>query len=92
MIAGCADPATGVATLSCIFPVLATIIYWALVFAGIVAVVLIIISGIRFITSGGDAKRLDQARKTMTYAIAGLLVVFLSFFIVNFIAETTGVA
>lgn len=80
-----------VATLDCIGPIVANVVFWLLVFAGIVALVLIIISGIKFITSGGDQKRVEGARKTLTYAIAGLVLILLSFAIVRFIAQTTGV-
>src|SRR3972149_5145251 len=52
----------GAHTLDCIFPLLATIIYWALFFVGAAAVIMIIIGGIRFITSGGDAKRVEGAK------------------------------
>jgi hypothetical protein len=81
-----------VATLDCVFPLGANLIYWLLVFSGTVALVIIIISGIRFITSGGDAKTVEIAKKSMTFAVLGLLLVFLSFFIINVIAFVTNVA
>jgi hypothetical protein len=82
----------GVATLDCIFPLIANLIYWLIFFSGTVALIMIIISGIRFITSGGDAKALSTANKTWFYAIVGLLLVFLAFLILNTIASITGVA
>ena len=82
----------GAAELNCIFPIIANIILWLLYFSGVVAVVLIIYSGIMFIASGGDAKRIDTARKTFIYAILGLLLVFFAFMIVNEIAYFTGLA
>ena len=53
---------------------------------------MIIISGIRFITSGGDAKALSTANKTWFYSLTGLLLVFLAFLILNTIATITHVA
>lgn len=85
------NPANGVATIDCIPPLIATLIYWLVLLVGTIAVIFIIIGGIRFILSGGDPKKLDQAKKTITFAVLGLILVFLSFFIVNFIAETTGI-
>lgn len=79
-------------TLNCIFLLIQTIISWALTFAGVVAVILIIFSGIKFITSGGDPKQVEGAKKTLTYAIAGLVLVLLSFTIINLIAYATGVS
>jgi hypothetical protein len=89
---GCGDTATGVATLDCVFPLMGNIIYWLLFFSGSVAVIMIILSGIRFIISGGDSKSVETAKKGMTYAFLGLLLVFLAFLIINVIAYVTGVA
>lgn len=91
---GYTDPSTGAltATLDCIFPLITNIIYWLILFSGTVALVMIIVSGIRFITSGGDAKTVETTKKALTYAILGLLLVFLSFFILNTIAYITNVA
>ena len=81
----------GVATIDCIPPLIANLIYWLILLVGTIAVVFIIVGGIRFIISGGDAKKLDQAKKTISFSVLGLLLVFLSFFIINFIAGTTGI-
>jgi len=81
----------GVATLDCIGPLFQNLIFWALALSGVVALFFIIFSGFKYITSGGDPKQLEGARHTLTYAIIGLLVIFFSFFIINLIAETTGV-
>ncbi len=83
--------AKDVATLNCIPAVVQNVIYAAFVFAGIVAVILIIYSGIKFILSGGDPKQVEGARKTMTYAIIGFIVILLSFVILNLISNVTGV-
>ena len=81
---------TDVATLQCIPVVFGNILNTALIFAGGVALVFIIISGYKFINSGGDPKQVEGARKTATYAILGLLLILFSFAIVNFIAYFTG--
>jgi hypothetical protein len=80
-----------VATLGCIFPIIANVIYWAIGMAGTVALFMIIFAGYQLLFSGGDAKAVDGARKTLTFAILGLVLVFLSFFILNIIATVTGV-
>ncbi len=85
---GCVE--NGVATLRCIPVVFQNVVAAALVFVGIVTAFLIVLAGIKFATSGGDAKQLDSARKTMTYAIVGLVVVLSSFAIIYFIGYTTG--
>lgn len=52
---------------------------------GIVAVIMLIIGGIRYIVSGGDSKKVTDAKNTILYAIIGLIVCFLAFAIVNFV-------
>lgn len=91
MLSSCG--ANGIATISgCFFPLISAIIFWALTLAGSVAVILVVIGGIRLITSDGDPKKIDQSRKTITFAIAGLLLAFFSFLIINFIGSVTGVS
>lgn len=82
----------GVATIDCIPLLIVNFIYWGIILGGSVAVIFIIVGGVRFILSGGDPKKLDQSKKTIGFAILGLFLIFLSFFIVNLIAQTTGVA
>ena len=52
---------------------------------GIIAVVMLIIGGIKYLLSGGDSKKVTDAKNTVLYAIIGLVVCFLSFAIVNFV-------
>ena len=52
---------------------------------GIIAVVMLIIGGIRYVTSGGDAKKVTDAKNTVLYAIIGLVISFLAYAIVNFV-------
>ena len=80
-----------VATLACIPIVIKNVIQWALIFAGVVALFLIIFAGFKFVTSKGDPQEVDNAKKTLTYAIVGLLLILLSFAILNLIATVTGV-
>lgn len=52
---------------------------------GIAAVIVIIISGLRFITSNGDASNVATARSGIIYAVVGLIIVALAQFIVHFV-------
>lgn len=81
----------GVATVDCIFPLFQNIINAALVFGGITALFFILFSGFKLLTSGGDSKKVASARQTLLYAILGLILVFISFFIINLIANLTNV-
>ncbi|MGA2911772.1 MAG: hypothetical protein ABSE17_04065 [Candidatus Levyibacteriota bacterium] len=93
MYSGCQYGSGGatVLTLGCIFPLITNVILWAIGLAGTVALFMIIFAGYQLLFSGGDAKAVDGARKTLTFAILGLVLIFLSFFILNLIATVTGV-
>lgn len=53
--------------------------------AGIAAVVMIIVAGLKYITSGGDASSISGAKNALIYALVGLVVVALSQVIVRFV-------
>lgn len=57
----------------------------------IIALFLLLWGGIKWISSGGDKTKIEGARKTITYTIIGLILVFLSFFIVNLVTGIFGV-
>jgi hypothetical protein len=59
---------------------------------GVVAVVMIIVGGLRYITSGGDSGKVGTAKNTLIYAIIGLIVVALAQIIVHFVfAKATSI-
>lgn len=71
--------------------VFGNIVNAAIGFAGICLFILLLVGGVRYITSGGDPKATEGAQKTITYAIGGLVVLLLSFMILVLIREITGV-
>jgi len=52
---------------------------------GAVAVVMIVIAGFRFVASAGNETAVAAARKTIMYAVIGLLVVAVAQAIVHFV-------
>jgi hypothetical protein len=64
---------------------IATIINIFSVVVGVVAVIMIIFGGFRYITSGGDSGNVTNAKNTILYAIVGLIIVALAQFIVKFV-------
>lgn len=52
---------------------------------GVVAVIMIIIGGLKYITSSGDSNNVTSAKNTILYAIIGLVVVALAQFVVKFV-------
>lgn len=55
------------------------------VIVGVVSVIMIIIGGLKYITSGGDSGNVTGAKNTILYAIIGLVVVALAQIIVKFV-------
>lgn len=49
------------------------------------ALMFIVIAGIKFVTSGGDPKKLASASSTLTYAIIGLAVTVLAFVVLRIV-------
>lgn len=54
---------------------------------GFIAVIVIIIAAIKFITSQGEPQKVANARNTIIYAAIGLVVSILAHVIVNFVIE-----
>ena len=52
---------------------------------GRIAVIMIIVGGIRYTTSNGDSSALTSAKNTILYSVVGLVVAILSYAIVNFV-------
>ena len=52
---------------------------------GVACVLVIIISGLRFIVSAGDSNAISSARRSLIYAVVGLLIVIISRALVLFI-------
>ena len=55
---------------------------------GVIAIVMLVIGGIRYMVSGGDSKKITDAKNTVLYAIIGLIICLISAIIVNTIITT----
>lgn len=67
-----------------------TIVNILLFVLGAIAVIMIIIGGIRYTTSNGDANQTKAAKDTILYAVIGLVVAILAYAIVNFVISAFG--
>lgn len=59
------------------------------IIVGIVAVIMIIIAGLKFITSNGEASNVASAKNTILYAVVGIIIVALAQIIVQFVLKKT---
>lgn len=62
-----------------------------LVIAALVFLFMLILGGIRYITSGGDKAQTESARSQITAALIGLVIVFAAWAIVNLVQAFFGI-
>lgn len=55
------------------------------VLVGAIAVIMVIIGGFRYVTSAGSEKGVESAKKTIMYALIGLVIVALAQVVVHFV-------
>lgn len=60
-----------------------TIINYFLGFLGLLAVIMIIYGGVTYVTSAGNDEAVGNAKKIIMYALIGIIVILLSFVVVN---------
>ena len=80
---GCVDSHGGITVNS----VIDTTINVLSFVVGVAAVIMIIINGLRFVTSSGDPAKVSSARDGILYAVVGLVVVLLSQTVVKFVVN-----
>ena len=57
---------------------------------GMIAVLMIVIAGFRFVTSNGDSNTVSSAKNTIIYAVIGIVVAVMAYAIVNLILDNIG--
>jgi ABC-type Fe3+ transport system permease subunit len=67
--------------------IITTFLALALIVAAILCLAYIIVGGITFILSAGNEEKIKRAVNTIRFAIIGLFVAFIAFFVVAFIAR-----
>lgn len=59
-------------------------------FAGLGLLLMLVMAGFTFLTSAGDAKKLESAKGQLTNAIIGFLLIFTAFWIVQIAGKILG--
>jgi len=85
---GGADDAATIQDLNVVFENIAQAVVY---FAGIIFFIMLLRGGFTYLTSGGDPKKVAKATSTLTLSIFGLVGVIVSFLIIKFISNFTGV-
>ena len=66
---------------------LQTILQIVFAIAGALALLMIVVSGLRYILSGGDPNRISKAKDGIIYALIGLLIALTAEAIVSFVVK-----
>lgn len=74
--------------LGCIYRNVVTVV---MALAGLAVFVMLLAGGLKYLTSGGDQKAMEQAKGTITYAIFGLVLIVAAYLILNFLSIFTGI-
>lgn len=77
-------------TLDKLGVVFESLISGLLALGGVALFIMLLLGGFKYLTSGGDPKAVEGAKKTLSFAIAGVLLLAGSFLILNIIGEITG--
>jgi len=83
--------AEGVVEIQAFEQVFANILTIATSLAGIAAFVVLIMGGFKWMTSGGDPKKMESAKQSITYAFIGLVCLILIWLILLFLQQFTGI-
>jgi hypothetical protein len=82
--AECAEAEGATTTVGNIAVTVVNIFTWVV---GVIAVIMIIVGGFRYITSGGDSSKVGGAKNAIVFAIVGLIIVILAQVIVRFVVD-----
>jgi len=71
-------------------PLVTGVVHNAFVLAGLIFFILLIFGGFQVIVAAGDSKKAERGKTAITGAVAGLLVVLGSFWVIRIIEVITG--
>ncbi len=83
--------ANQVATIRCLEPLFKNVVTAVVSLSGVALFIMLLIGGFNFLFSGGDQKKLEKARGTITNAIVGLVIIVSAYLILRTVSVFTGV-
>jgi hypothetical protein len=87
------DPAyaeDSVAKIQGLEAIVARLLGFIVPIVGVILLIMLIMGGFQYITSGGEVEQANKAKKTLTYAFLGLIVVLGAWLIMLLLQEFTG--
>ena len=80
-----ADQATNLFGASGIFTTITNLLLFVI---GAIAVIMIVIGGLRYVLSGGNSSSISAAKNTILYAVIGLVVALLAYAVIHFVLSS----
>ena len=77
--------------IECLYGKFVEIMNWVFAFAIVIAVILIIIGGVQYMTAGGDDEKIKKAKAKFIWGLVGVAIVVSAWVIVAIIAAFVGV-
>lgn len=71
-----------------IFELVANLLGYFLLFCGILAFIALIYGGFQYIMSGGDPSVAERGKKSVVYAVIGIIVIIISYSVLNFVKSS----
>ena len=68
------------------------IVKYLMTFLGIIAVVIILLGGFKWMTAGGNEDKVDEAKKLIIAGLIGLVIILAAFIIVQFVMRVSNQA
>jgi hypothetical protein len=84
---GAAPSATAQGTLG---QNITTIINFFLGLLGLISVAFLIYAGVLMVTAGGNEEQVGKAKKIITYAVIGIIIILLAYTVVQFVTTALG--
>lgn len=81
---------TGLPQTSATQSTLNTILSDVFILLGAIAVLMVVIAGLRYIFARGDAEKVKQAKNMIQYSVIGLIISALAYSIVNVVLQRAG--
>jgi ABC-type cobalamin transport system permease subunit len=85
------DTEADVATIGSVVSIIKNLITAIVALAGVVLFIMLIVGGMNFLLAGGDQKKLEKAKGTITSAFAGFILLISAYLILKLIEIITGV-
>jgi hypothetical protein len=85
------ETSAGIPTLKGLEGLFENVVSAILGLAGVVLFIVLVMGGIKYLSSGGDPKAIEEAKKSLTSALIGIVLIASAYLILALIQNITGI-